>query len=133
MTGSKGPRTGVSDCRIGSWVSRKECPARGRHLRQRVRGGQSRPGPPPAHGRQNRKIAMMQHLLQWQVVQERIAKSKKSSQEPTKVGGKRKASSSAGANGSGRSSKPRLGAMGNIRRAISEGYGREALPHLSSA
>jgi hypothetical protein len=62
--------------------------------------------------------------LQWPVVQERIAKSKKSSQEPTKVGGKRKASGSAGAKGSGRSSKPKLGAsatrlrclMSNIRR-----------------
>jgi hypothetical protein len=58
MTGSKGPRTGVSGCRSGSWVPGKGCPARGRHLRQRVRGGQSRPGPPPAHGRQNQKIAM---------------------------------------------------------------------------
>jgi hypothetical protein len=44
------------------------------------------------------------------MVQERIAKSKKSSQEPTKVGGKRKASGNAGAKGSGRSSKPKLGA-----------------------
>jgi hypothetical protein len=45
-------------------------------------------------------------------VQERIAKSKKSPQEPTKVGGIRKASGDAGAKGSGRSSKPRLGASG---------------------
>jgi hypothetical protein len=46
-------------------------------------------------------------------VQERIARSKKSSQEPTKVGGKRKASGS-GAKGSGRSSKPKLGASGKL-------------------
>jgi hypothetical protein len=38
-------------------------------------------------------------MLQWPMVQERIAKSKKSSQEPTRVGGKRKASGSAGAKG----------------------------------
>jgi hypothetical protein len=44
-------------------------------------------------------------------VQERIAKSKKTPHEPTKVGGKRKASGS-GAKGSGRSSKPKLGASG---------------------
>jgi hypothetical protein len=52
--------------------------------------------------------------LQWPMVQERIAKSKKSSQEPTKVGGKRKASGSAGGKGSGRSSKPKLGASGKM-------------------
>jgi hypothetical protein len=52
--------------------------------------------------------------LQWPVVQERIAKSKKSSQEPTKVAGKRKVSGSAGAKGSGRSSKPKLGASGKM-------------------
>jgi hypothetical protein len=46
--------------------------------------------------------------LQWPMVPERIAKSKKSSQEPTKVGVKRKASGNAGAKGSGRSSKPKL-------------------------
>jgi hypothetical protein len=51
--------------------------------------------------------------LQWPVVQERIAKSKKSSQEPTKVGGKRKASGK-GASGSGHSSKPKLGASGKL-------------------
>jgi hypothetical protein len=51
---------------------------------------------------------------QWPMVQERIAKSKKSSQEPTKVGGKRKASGSAGAKGSGRSSKPKLGASAKM-------------------
>jgi hypothetical protein len=52
--------------------------------------------------------------LQWPMVQERIAKSKKSSQEPTKVGGKRKASGSARAKGSSRSSKPKLGASGKM-------------------
>jgi hypothetical protein len=48
------------------------------------------------------------------VVQERIVKSKKSSQEPTKVGGKRKASGSARAKGSGRFNKPKLGASGKM-------------------
>jgi hypothetical protein len=48
--------------------------------------------------------------LQWPMVQKRIAKSKKSSQEPIKVGRKRKASGNAEAKGSGRSSKPKLGA-----------------------
>jgi hypothetical protein len=62
--------------------------------------------------------ARLQHLvqyatLQWPVVQERIAKSKKSSQEPTKVGGKRKASG-IGASGSARSSKTKLGASGKL-------------------
>jgi hypothetical protein len=52
--------------------------------------------------------------LQWPMVQKRIAKSMKSSQEPTKVGGKRKASGNAGAKGSGRSSKPKLGASGKM-------------------
>jgi hypothetical protein len=52
--------------------------------------------------------------LQWTVVQERIAKSKKSSQEPTKVGGKRKASGNVGAKGLGCSSKPKLGANGKM-------------------
>jgi hypothetical protein len=52
--------------------------------------------------------------LQWPVVQERIAKSKKSFQEPTKVGGKRKASGNAGAKGSCRSSKPTVGASGKM-------------------
>jgi hypothetical protein len=51
--------------------------------------------------------------LQWSAVQERAARSKKASQEPTKVGGKRKASGS-GAKGSGRSSKPNLGASGKL-------------------
>jgi hypothetical protein len=46
-------------------------------------------------------------------VQERIAKSKKASQEPTKVGGKRKASGS-GAKGLARSSKPKLGASAKL-------------------
>jgi hypothetical protein len=53
-------------------------------------------------------------MLQWSMVQERIAKSKKSFQEPTKVGGKRKASGNAGAKGSGRSSKPKLGASAKM-------------------
>jgi hypothetical protein len=54
--------------------------------------------------------------LQWPVVQERIAKRKKSPAEPAKVGGKRKASGSgAGGSGSGcSSSKPKLGASGSI-------------------
>jgi hypothetical protein len=52
--------------------------------------------------------------LQWPVVQERIAKSKKSFQKPTKVRGKRKASGSAGAKGSGGSSKPKLGASAKM-------------------
>jgi hypothetical protein len=57
---------------------------------------------------------MMQYAtLQWPAVQERIARSKKTSQEPTKVGGKRKASGS-GAKGSGRSSKPKFGASGKL-------------------
>jgi hypothetical protein len=59
------------------------------------------------------RLNLAQSSQQWQVVQERIAKSKKSSQEPTKVGGKRKASGS-GAKGSGRSSKPKLGASGKL-------------------
>jgi uncharacterized protein YcaQ len=42
--------------------------------------------------------------LQWPAVQERIANSKKSSQVPTKLGGKRKASGCGGAGGLGRSS-----------------------------
>jgi hypothetical protein len=49
--------------------------------------------------------------LQWPMVQGRIAKSKKPSQEPTKVGGKRRASGNAGAKGS---SKPKLGASGKM-------------------
>jgi hypothetical protein len=57
---------------------------------------------------------MQYATLQWPLVQERIAKSKKSSQEPTKVGGKRKASGSAGAKGLGRSSKPKLGASAKM-------------------
>jgi hypothetical protein len=52
--------------------------------------------------------------LLWPMVQERIAKSMKSSQEPTKVGGKRKVSGNAGAKGSGRSSKPKLVASGKM-------------------
>jgi hypothetical protein len=51
--------------------------------------------------------------LQWPAVQERIARSKKASQEPTKVGEKRKASTG-GAKGSDRSSKPKLGASGKL-------------------
>jgi hypothetical protein len=70
--------------------------------------------------------------LQWPMVQERIAKSKKSSQEPTKVGGKRKASGNAGAKGSGRSSKPKLGASG---KNTDEQYQKDMAekPYLSSA
>jgi hypothetical protein len=69
----------------------------------------------PTGARWARLQDLMQYAtLQWPVVQERIAKSKKSSQKPTKVGGKRKALGSAGAKGSGRSSKPKLGASGKI-------------------
>ena len=69
----------------------------------------------PTGARWARLQDLMQYAtLQWPMVQERIAKSKKSSQEPTKVGGKRKASGSAGAKGSGRSSKPKLGASGKM-------------------
>jgi hypothetical protein len=56
---------------------------------------------------------MQYATLQWPSMQKRIARSKKTSQEPTKVGGKRKASGS-GAKGSGRSSKPKLGASGKL-------------------
>jgi hypothetical protein len=51
--------------------------------------------------------------LQWPTAQQRAARSKKASQEPIKVGGKRKASTG-GAKGSGRSSKPKLGASGKL-------------------
>jgi hypothetical protein len=69
----------------------------------------------PTGARWARLHDLMQYAtLQWPVVQERIAKSRKSSQEPTKVGGKRKASGSAGAKGLGRSSKPKLGASGKM-------------------
>jgi hypothetical protein len=65
----------------------------------------------PTGARWVRLQDLMQYAtLQWPVVQERIAKSKKSSQKPTKVGGKRKTSGSAGAKGLGRSSKLKLGA-----------------------
>jgi hypothetical protein len=50
----------------------------------------------------------------WPAVQERIARSRKPSQEPTKIGGKRKPASGSGAKGSGRSSKPKLGASGKL-------------------
>jgi hypothetical protein len=60
------------------------------------------------------KDLMQYATLQWPVVQERIAKSRKFSQEPIKVGGKCKASGSAGAKGLGRSSKPKLGASGKM-------------------
>jgi hypothetical protein len=46
--------------------------------------------------------------LQWPVMQKRLAKSKKSFQEPTKVGWKYEASGQK-ASGSGRSSKPNFG------------------------
>jgi hypothetical protein len=53
---------------------------------------------------------LMQYAtLQWPNVQERIARSKKTLHEPTKVEGKRKAAGS-GAKGSFRSSEPKLGA-----------------------
>jgi hypothetical protein len=55
---------------------------------------------------------MQYATLQWPVVQECVAK--KSFQEPTKVGEKRKASGSAGVKGSGRSSKPKLGASAKM-------------------
>ena len=52
--------------------------------------------------------------LQWPVIQERIAKKKKSA-EATKVGGKRKASGGSGGSGSSRpSGKARLGASGRL-------------------
>jgi hypothetical protein len=58
---------------------------------------------------------LMQYAtLQWPVVQERIAKIKKSSQEPTKVGEIRKASGNGGAKGLGRSSKPKLEASDKL-------------------
>jgi hypothetical protein len=59
-------------------------------------------GTSPAGTRWARLTDLVQFAtLQWPAVQERIVKSKKSSQEPTKVGGKRKASGSE-AEGSGR-------------------------------
>jgi hypothetical protein len=68
----------------------------------------------PADTRWARLTDLMQFaMLQWPAVQERAARSKKASQEPTKVGGKRKASTG-GAKGSGRSSKPKLGAGGKL-------------------
>jgi hypothetical protein len=66
----------------------------------------------PAGTRWARLTDLMQYAtLQWPNVQERIAISKKTPHEPTKVGGKLKASGS-GAKGSARSSKPKLGASG---------------------
>jgi hypothetical protein len=68
----------------------------------------------PVGTRWARLTDLMQYAtLQWPNVQERIARSKKTLHEPTKVGGKRKASGS-GAKGSGRSSKPKLGASGKL-------------------
>jgi hypothetical protein len=69
----------------------------------------------PAGTRWTRLTDLVQYAtLQWPAVwQERAARSKKASQEPTKVGGKRKASGS-GAKGSGGSSKPMLGASGKL-------------------
>jgi hypothetical protein len=52
-------------------------------------------------------------ILQWPPVQERNTRSKKASQEPTKIGGKRKASTS-GAKSLGCSSQPKLGASGKL-------------------
>jgi hypothetical protein len=68
--------------------------------------------------------------LQWPMVQKRIAKSKKSSQEPTKVEGKRKASGSAGAKGSGCSSKPKLGASGKMSNEQYQKDMAEKLCHI---
>jgi hypothetical protein len=69
----------------------------------------------PTGARWARLQDLMQYAtLQWPVVQERIAKSKKSSQEPTKVRGRRKASGNARASGSDRFSKPKLGASGKL-------------------
>jgi hypothetical protein len=64
------------------------------------------------------------------VVQERIAKSRKSSQEPTKVGGKRKPSGSAGAKGSDRSSKPKLGANAKMSNEQYQKDMAEKLCHI---
>jgi hypothetical protein len=53
--------------------------------------------------------------LQWPVIQERIAKKKKSAVETTKVGGKRKASGGSGGSGFNRpSGNARLGASGRL-------------------
>jgi hypothetical protein len=76
------------------------------------------------------QVLMQYAALQWPVVQERIAKSKKSSQEPTKIGGKRKASGNAGANGLGRSSKPKLGASGKMSDEHYQKDMAEKLCHL---
>jgi hypothetical protein len=73
---------------------------------------------------------MQYATLQWPVVQERIAKSRKSSQEPTKVGGIRKASGS-GAKGSGRSGKPKLGASGKLSDEQFQKDMAEKLCHIS--
>jgi hypothetical protein len=68
----------------------------------------------PAGTRWARLTDLVQYAtLQWPAVQERIARSKKSSRKLTKVGGKRKASGS-GAKGPSRSSKPKLGASGKL-------------------
>jgi hypothetical protein len=69
----------------------------------------------PARTRWARLNDLVQYAsLQWPVVQERIAKRKKSPTEPAMVGGKCKASGG-GASGSSRSSsKPKLGASGGL-------------------
>jgi hypothetical protein len=67
--------------------------------------------------------------LQWPVVQERIAKSKKSFQEPTKVLEKCKALGS-GAKGSGRSSKPKLGASAKLSNEQYQKDMAEKLCHI---
>jgi hypothetical protein len=62
--------------------------------------------------------------LQWPVVQNCIAKSKKSSQEPT-VAGKRKASGSGGAKG-----KPKLGASAKVSNEQYQKHMAEKLYHF---
>jgi hypothetical protein len=71
---------------------------------------------------------MQYATLQLPVVQERIAKSKKFSREPTKVGGKRKASGNAGAKGSDRSSKPKL--LGSSGKMFVEQYQKDMAEKL---
>jgi hypothetical protein len=77
---------------------------------------------------------LMQYAtLQWPMV--RIAKSKKSSQERTKVGRKRKASGSAGAKGTCRTSKPKGQVarclMSNIRRIWQRSFATSVINHIA--
>src|SRR6476620_2649930 len=69
----------------------------------------------PAGTRWARLADILQYAtLQWPVIQERIAKKKKSA-EATKVGGKRRATGGSGGSGSSRPSvKARLGASGRL-------------------